>query len=277
MKPNPQHIVLFHYFSRFLEPAAKKNIDVIPLKGAHLLTSVYPVDEDRGIMADVDFLVRPEDFNGACVLLEELGFFRRERGIDASLSHEAGFYKEIVRDHNILFEVHRYLLDPKRFCLDHEGLWERSIASDFDGVPCRRLTDEDHFLFICLHMAIHRLMVLKRTVRDLELLIIHGDLDLSVVIQRAKEWKITRVLWLFLKLLEESNSKLKIGGWAAAIAPPTPVQIAIRRLVPSKRGTAIGFLHHRLQAAILWPVLFDSPKQLAKFITNHPVAQRLGK
>jgi hypothetical protein len=84
---NPQHIILFHHFRRLLEAAANEGIDVVPLKGAHLLTSVYPDDEDRGVMSDVDFLVRKQDWTRTLELMIELGFERRDHPADESLAH----------------------------------------------------------------------------------------------------------------------------------------------------------------------------------------------
>ena len=78
LRINPQYVVLFHHFRHFLKEASEKKIDVAPLKGAHLLTAVYGNDKDRDMLADVDFLVRPSEWDPVTKLLLNMGFERRD-------------------------------------------------------------------------------------------------------------------------------------------------------------------------------------------------------
>ncbi len=272
---NPQHIVLFHHFRRFLVAAAKEEIAAVPLKGAHLLTSVYPPDRDRGVMADVDFLVRPEHFKRAGELLRKLGFSFHERAYPGVSEFEEAYTLQVDETHQILFEVHRYLFEPIRFPIDHEALWARSVSSHFDGAPCRRLAPEDHFCHIAFHAAVHRLIPLERSLMDLELLIRNGNVDLEKVVVRAREWKVTRAVWLFIDLLRGQMPDLHPDSWADMLAPPFPVRTALRTLVQDGKVTRLIDIHHRLQAAVIWPVLFDSPAQVIRFVATHPLARQL--
>jgi Uncharacterised nucleotidyltransferase len=270
-KNNPQYIILFHHFRLLLEDVEKENIDIAPLKGAHLLSEVYPVGEDRGKLSDVDFLVRPADFERVGQIMEGRGFVPRKTGIDEGVTHERGYWLDVGDGRKILFELHRNLVDPARFPIDQQSIWARSRASIFDGVPCRRIAEEDHFVFVALHAVMHRLTELEKSQRDLELMIRKGDTDLSMVVARAKEWKVTRIVWLALELLKERCAGLELARFAQPLEPPIAVQIAVRILVPDARQTALAGYNHRLQAAILWPCLFDSLPQLARFTTTHPL------
>ncbi|MCP4680009.1 MAG: nucleotidyltransferase family protein [Deltaproteobacteria bacterium] len=272
---NPQYIVLFHHFRRFLELAAKEKIEAIPLKGTHLLTSVYPPDQDRGVMSDVDFLVRPEHFERAGELLRKLGFNRLERTSLEIPEFEEAYILQIDETRRIMFEVHRYIFEPIRFPIDHEALWARSAPSHFDGAPCRRLASEDHFVHIAFHAAVHRLIPLERSLMDLELLIRNGDIDLETVVARAQEWKVTRSVWLFIDLLRGQAPDLDLDSWSDRLAPPIPVRVALRMLVPDGKVTRLTNIHHRLQAAVIWPVIFESPIQVLRFVATHPLARRL--
>jgi hypothetical protein len=271
---NPQHIVLFHYFRRFLVEAAKAGIDVAPLKGAHLVTSVYPGDVDRGAMADVDFLVRPADLARAGALLEEMGFYRRHEEDAGHALHEVSYYFDVGPERHFMFEAHQYLFEPIRFPLDHEGIWRRSAASDFDGAPCRRLAAEDHYVHIVFHAVLERLAPLGKALRDLELLVRHGDTDPDLVVERAREWRTTRAVWLLTNLVGASAPELGLERIVRALAPPRAVSAALELIVPRGRTkTRLSPLHHRLQAAILWPMIFDSPLQVARLATTHPYAR----
>lgn len=271
MPPNPQYVILFHHFRRLLEAAAKEGIDVAPLKGAHLLTSVYPEDEDRGMMADVDFLVRPRDWSRILELIGDTDFAKRDHFADEERqSHEVGFHLQLDDERHILFEVHRYILNPRRWPLDHEAIWSRSVESTFEDAPCRRLAPEDHFVHIAVHAAIHRFDFIERTVRDLELLVRQGGLDPELVVERAREWGGTRIAWLMLSLIDEHAQEPLLNDQIRALAPPLPIRRAIRFFIPSTTSTRVARLHHRARAAVLWPLLFDSPVRLTRFVANHP-------
>ena len=270
MACNPQHIILLHHFRRFLEKAHEAGIDAAPLKGAHLVSGVYPADVDRGMMADVDFLVRPEHFAGARRILEELGFYREAKP-PSHPTHEESLYLDITADRRIMFEVHEYLFHPARFPIDHEAIWRRSTASDFDGAPCRRLAPEDNYAHIAFHATVHRLMSLKRALADLEFMLRRGNVDPELVVERAREWRVTRAVWLLTRLLDADCPDLELAAMIGELAPPPPVGAALDFLVP--RGgdrTRLSRLHHRAQAALLWPLVFDSPLQLARLVVNHP-------
>jgi hypothetical protein len=274
--PNPQHVILLHHLRRILEAAAERGIDIAPIKGAHLLTSVYGRDEDRGPMADVDFLIRPRDWDRAREMMVELGFAPRPMGRwlpDEPTSHEAGFNLDLADGRKILVEVHRYLFDPSRLPIDHDALWSRSVASTLDDAPCRRLAPEDHFVHLVLHATVHRLMQLERTVTDLELLLRRGGIDLQIVVARAHEWHARRATWLFLSLLAGRAPEFGCLEAGTQLAPSAPVRKVLRWVVPDASGHRFGHLHHRLQAAILWPLLFDSPLDVFRLVGGHPTLQ----
>ena len=78
MTPDPHQILLFHHLRRVFVAAHERGIDMAPLKGAHLVTSVYPDDEDRGHLADVDFLTRERDWERICGLMPRVQRRARE-------------------------------------------------------------------------------------------------------------------------------------------------------------------------------------------------------
>jgi hypothetical protein len=271
---NPQHIVLFHHFRRFLVEAEKAKIDVAPLKGAHLVTSVYPSDVDRGVMSDVDFLVRPVHFAKAGALLEEMGFYRKHEEDAGHAMHEVSYYFDVGPERRFMFEAHQYLCEPVRFPLDHEGIWRRSAASDFDGVPCRRLAPEDHYAHIVLHGVLERLTHIGKVLQDLEMLVRHGNVDLNLVVERAREWRLTRAVWLLTRLVDASAPELGLAMVVRALAPPKAVRAALDFAVSKGRTeTRFSHLHYSLQAAFIWSLILDSPLQVARLATTHPYAR----
>jgi hypothetical protein len=264
------HVVLLHHFRRVLEEAASRSIDVAPIKGAHLLTSVYPEGAPRRL-GDVDFLVRPGDWERALEMMPSLGFSPRVAVHEEAGTHEAGFNLDVGTGVPLLFEAHRFLFEPRRVAIDHEALWARSAASTLDGAPCRRLAVEDHVVHACLHSALHRLMQLETVLVDLEMLLDRGAPDPDRIVDRAREWRSTRACWLLLDLLARRRPDLGAGPIAQSLAPPRPARLALRLLVPGPGPTRLSGLNHRLQAALLWPWLMDDVRFLARFVSGHPV------
>ena len=133
------------------------------------------------------------------------------------------YYFDVGPERDFMFEAHLYLFEPIRFPLDYEGLWRRSAASDFDGAPCRRLAPEDHYVHIVFHAALERLDPSDKALQDLELLVRHGDVDLDLVMERAREWRTTRAVWLLTKLVDASAPELGLERIVRALAPPRAV------------------------------------------------------
>ncbi len=265
---NPQHVILFHYFRNFLKLSNEHRIDVAPLKGAHLLTGVYPPDFDRGVLADVDFLVKPADFHAVGELLEGLGFRRirlHNREATAADFYETGYLLPIDDRRQILFEPHRQLIQPERHPIDLQALWDRSVASTFEAVPCRRLADDDHFLYAVIHETTHQFVDPGRTLDDLEMLLRYGGVSLEVVTGRARKWQCSRAVWLCLSLLHRRAPELEIAPFAPRIAPPKAVQSALRFLVPDEGGLRYADLSMRYRQALLWPWLLDGLKPALQF------------
>lgn len=280
--PNPLYVLLFHHFRRILEAAAEERIDVAPLKGAHLLTSVYPPAEAARRISDVDFLVREADWRRVLALLPRLGLWPRASIYDETLMHEAGFYLHVDEQRKLLFEAHRALFEPRRFPLDHEALWRRARPGEFEGAPCRRLAAEDHFVHQALHAAIHRLGALPSVLRDAEALWRRGGVEGSLVVERARDWRATRATWLVLDRLARRCPDLAgdLAPLARDLAPPWSARASLGLLVPGDAPAApLARRHHRARAAILWPLLFDSPALLARFVVGHPfvAAGRAGR
>lgn len=269
---NPQHVILFHHFREFLAGAHDRGIDAAPLKGAHLIPRVYPPKEDRGFLADVDFLVRPSDWEAALQLLSDKGYVHRtidKRPVSDREFHEAGYSLRVAPGQYITLEPHRYLVQRERLPLDYDALWRRSVPSDFDGVPCRRLTNDDHFLHAIVHLMSHLFITPQRTLRDMTLLLTRGDVALERILPETRRWHIVRAAWLALVLLREVAPDQVSEEQIQTLAPPSAVQRYLRWLVPDPRGFRFPKMRLRAREALLWPALFDTPERFAAFTGSY--------
>ena len=267
MNINPQIVVLLHHFRRFLEAAADAGLDVAPLKGAHMLTSVYPPGEDRPMM-DVDFLVREAQFEAVCDLLRQQGFTRvlaPGRPFTERVHYEALFMRQLGDGMSVIMEPHRHLIQRARHPIDHEALWARSTPSELDGAPCRRLAPEALFLHTVIHLLTHRFEAPARAERDLELLVRRGGADLQTVTRRAGRWQCRRAVWLALTMLHARAPDLGALQAARPLRPPAPVRAALAALIRPGHGFRIRGAGMRAGQAVLWPLLLDGARPLLRF------------
>ena len=263
-----------HHLGRLLRELHARGIDVAPLKGAELVTTVYADVPFERSMGDVDLLVRPPHWGRAIEVMLDLGLRPRYGLTEERDAHEIGFRLVVAPGRSILFELHRYLLEPRRFPIGHDAIWRRAMPSELDGVPCWRLSAEDHLVHLCLHAALHRFMHLERTLRDVELLLRAGARP-AMVARIAREWRATRAVWVVATLLVRGDPDLESAAQLARwLAPPWLARQALAHLVVPGSPSAPLVLSHRLGAATLWPWIFDSPPLLLRFVANHPIAAR---
>lgn len=132
--------------AEFGEKLAEHGIEYVPVKG-YVIKKLYPEPELR-TMSDIDFLIREEDRIKIDEILKNLGYQRE------GLGSNVWTYKRGV----VAFEVHINLAGQKYWNdVDYieyfSKLFQKSRA--IDGKTERHLTLEDHFLFLCFHLAKH--------------------------------------------------------------------------------------------------------------------------
>lgn len=120
-------------------------IEVLPLKGPVLGMALYG-DAAMRQANDLDLLVRRGDFPCAEALLLSLGF----AGLGAAGDHDRRFVRG-----EFLVELHFELASPRFFPFDVEGIWSRSHASNFRGIPVRAMSSNDQILYLCAHGLKH--------------------------------------------------------------------------------------------------------------------------
>lgn len=203
-----------HEFRQIAVAMDQKRIPLVPLKGM-----AYALMFEKGgptrAMADLDLLVPPDQFEAAGAVMRELGYEEKTLGaIEQSPGHhERGFCRN-----GRLVEIHRFFLRGKRVTVDYAALWARTVPVGRDDVLCRRLSPEDTFLYHCLHMGLHEFALQGlRAVWELRRLILEDGPNLVVAARRAREWRILRMTWCALRLLEEC-----FPGTLSSVTPSKP-------------------------------------------------------
>ena len=168
---------------RVLEGMESGGVEIIPLKGAFLMNTVYP-DVSLRPVGDLDLLARDEDLNRAMEVLDRLGY--------QSKSGEAVLPSGAIDDHHhcprvlspdgsVELELHRHIVRRKTpLYFPIEGFWERSTAGEIKGRAVRVLAGRDLMTHLCCaffldrrrrargYGALRQLMDLSESVRQFE-------------------------------------------------------------------------------------------------------------
>ncbi|MGL4453481.1 MAG: nucleotidyltransferase domain-containing protein [Sarcina sp.] len=163
--------------STALNKLKESGVPVMVLKGM-ALRDLYPKSELRS-MTDADILVRVEDLDLTCEILENLGY---ETSYDFSGNESyIVFYNEFTK-----IEVHWDLVNDEYFngknSFDTE-IWENANDLNIKGVECFTLGNEDLVVHLLTHMMVH-LSYIGFGLRQI--------LDLAFVISKNKKtinWK----------------------------------------------------------------------------------------
>ena len=129
-----------------VEKLTEQGIVYIPLKG-YAIKKLYPEPELR-TMSDIDILIQEKERLKTNEILKDLGYERKDLGSNV-WTYKRGM---------ITFEIHVNLAGKKYWNdVDYigyfSGLFQKSHL--IGDTTERRLTLEDHFLFLCFHLAKH--------------------------------------------------------------------------------------------------------------------------
>ena len=130
----------------FVDALEREQIPYAFFKG-YELKELYPVPELR-TMGDVDLLVKGQDMKRVSELLKNLGYERKGEGNTVWI-----FQKGILS-----FEVHRKLAAGNYWNgVDYESYFEKAFngLQTSGGGSRRYFSVEDHFIFLCFHLAKH--------------------------------------------------------------------------------------------------------------------------
>jgi len=190
-------------------------VDALLVKGAALALTVY-ADPAARPMADIDLLVREGDSDRVVAALVAAGCTVRPepgRAHSAPLMGETALYLH-AGAMTELVEVHTSL--SKAVDRPAAGLFER--ASPAPALPGLLVpADEDHTLLIALHAAGHD-FTHPLGFLDLELLLRRG-LDVRVLVERARAWKVTGVMFAMLSAMQQLGAASVTEELVAAFDP----------------------------------------------------------
>lgn len=231
-----RNIRLYHQLFQLLRLCHSEGVAVMALKGAHLSQFVYGNCALRP-MGDLDLLVKRSDIETVTHLLRQDGYLSVPQDAGSADVHIPVFSKK----HSVPCEIHFNIVAPPfsgRF--DVSDLWERARHVSLNGLPVFTLCPEDLLLHLCAHSTVQHGFVtgivpfidISRTLEH------HRDeLAWDQLLARAREWGMTRCLYLMLYLSKELMGTPVTDKTLQDLNPPSDSEDAV--------ATAMQVLFHR--------------------------------
>jgi Uncharacterised nucleotidyltransferase len=185
-----------------------RQIQAVVFKGAALAYSVYP-DPACRTMGDIDLWMGGEDIERARQALREMGYesFRKP---DRPPALMVIFQGEIGLQHRDseygLVELHWGVFPGEWLrrvaAIDVDAVRHRVVLTQLVGEMTHTLAPEDALIQSILHTAVNHQMSMSplRALVDIALLARHTPIDWTVIVQRARTWRIATAVWLVLSL-----------------------------------------------------------------------------
>lgn len=204
-----RNIRFYKELSSILEATNNARIDVILLKGIHLIEFIYNNPALR-IMADIDILAKEGELIKLKTILSQLGYQEILKpfspGYIQKYQITFGFTKSIPPDLSLYLDLHRKLIPARPYKINLPQLWERAQERFLDGQKAVFLSSEDTLLFLALHLRGHmRQPLLLKSICDIaELLNLYSDiLDWGYLQAMARKNRVVNNIYFALYISQE--------------------------------------------------------------------------
>jgi hypothetical protein len=210
-------------------------------------------------MGDIDLWLKAGQLEEAAAALEQLGYQAqlkptRPLALMIRARNELPLYG--TRSGSGLVELHwgvfpgEWLQRTTR--IDDAELWARALPATLADQPALILSPEDNLLQVAVHQAINHNMSAPwlRGLVD-SALARHTPLDWSVIVQRARTWRVATAVWLVLSLAVDLAGLQEAAEAARELQPS-----ALRRWLIGRFANAGSLVMMRDLSASKWRYVF---------------------
>jgi len=236
-----------------------QRIQVVVFKGAALAYGVYP-DPACRTMGDIDLWMAGEDIERARQALREMGYesFRKP---DRPPALMALFQGEIGLHHSDqgygLVELHWGVFPGEWLrrvaAIDVDAVRHRIVRTRLVGEAAHILAPEDAIVQSALHTVVNHQLSMSplRALVDIALLARHTPIDWTVILQRARTWRVATAVWLVLSLAVDLAGLQEAAEAARELQPS-----ALRRWLIGRFANAGSLVMMRDLSASQWRYVF---------------------
>ena len=189
-----QVLALERHLVTLSEALEEAGVEMVLLKGSALAHTVYP-DPSWRPFADLDFLVRGQDFQRAIQVLADRGFNRALPEPRARFDVRFGKAAELYGPGGLTIDLHRTLVvGPFGLWIDLDELFAGTTSFSLGGRSLRRLDDTGLFLHACIHASLGWWPPLLMPVRDVAQVATSAEVDWDLVAARTRRWRLAAVV-----------------------------------------------------------------------------------
>lgn len=227
-----------------------RGIDVIALKGTHLVSLVYRNLASR-TMTDIDILIPRTKLEEAADALRGIGYdiapFRVTPG--DPVPYFMYTIPNAMKEGKSTIDVHWHLHNPRSAAsIDVDELWSRATPVRIAGVDVRVLAPEDLLLHVAEHATYaHRCEISARACCDVAEIVHHHAIDWDALIERAHRWQMAPGAYLVLRLARELRGANVPDSALAALKPANFDERLLHIAMRGEEGQ--GNAVHRLRYA----------------------------
>ncbi len=213
---------LYNELGGLLSLLHTEEIEVIGLKGVHLAAHFYEHIGARRI-GDIDLLARKQDLSRIDQIMQAHGCKSCEYHRIAAPENYHVHY--MLPKSGLCVEIHWTISPPAyRAVIDIEEIWSRARHATLANVPVLVMSPEDLMLHLCLHVVHHAGEMGIRMLLDFEP-IVRGSgasLNWGEISARARQWGISRAVYVVLRLAREMLDVPVPEDWLASLQPSEP-------------------------------------------------------
>jgi len=266
-----RHLFRERELEQVLEVLDGAGVPIVLLKGTAWARTVYP-DPVLRTMGDLDLWLPRHSLDEARNALGKLGYVAHSKD-DRPLALQDEYLGEtqLLSDKpgSGLVELH-WNVFPGEWLrhaaqIDESPVWERCVP--IDGTKARQLASEDAVLNACLHLVVNHQMggVVLRPLLDLEQLYRELPIDWSIVLQRARDWRVTTATWLLLDLWAKLFDR-KDDIPLSELCPSSFRQRILQRLIPVQLLMEGKTLRRGWERRIFLLFLVDRPADAVRLL-----------
>jgi hypothetical protein len=262
------NMLFLHNAERVRQRLEQEGIQVVYLKGAAFLDTLYDDISDRP-MCDVDILVKHEDRDRTRTVLEAIGYQRHFPSTRAETNRQAYNWAYCGQEpYRHFLEVHTSFCQRQRHAVDYEGLWQRVVRYPTEQREVPTLSPEDTVLAVALHEGKHSFLWGERTSEDLRRVIERWHPDWQVIVQRARQWRLTTTAYVVL--LRAQIYGAAVPEWALQELRPRGIRRALAlALLDLNTGRARFRSGGRAVTVVTFLVTVEHPFNLVWFAASH--------
>lgn len=218
------------------------NVRYRVLKGAAFAHLDYP-DPSLRSFADVDLLVRPEQYDTAVCALTKAGFVRKFREVRAGFDQRFGKGACLTGKNGHEVDLHRtFVMGPFGLTLDLEDVWASTERFEIAGRHFEALDADQRFLHACYHAAIGNARTRLGPLRDLTGMLQRSDspVDVDRALTFSARWRSEAVVARAISLAWDTFAlpETPLTSWATNFSPTERDRRALRTYLDLDMGYA---------------------------------------